>query len=93
MGSAVECLRQMPISKKRKKGEKKKRRERGEPPPAAPAPAETASGGGFLSSMRSGLRNVASAGGKKESWVSKLLTWAIVAAAAYFIARRFGIIR
>ena len=84
----------MPISKKRKKGDKKKRRERDEQPAAPAAPSEPAGGGGLLSRMRGGLQNVAGAGTKKrESLVSKIVTWVLIAAAAYFVARRFGLIR
>jgi hypothetical protein len=37
---------------------------------------------------------VAGAGVKKrESLLSRILTWGLVALAAYFLARRFGIIR
>jgi hypothetical protein len=72
----------MPKSKKRR--DKKKR----EPPPAAPAePA------GLLTRMRGGIRNVTGSGPKKpESLISKIFTWALVAAVAYFLARRFGIL-
>jgi len=79
----------MPTSKKRR--EKKKRRDR---EPAAPAPAAEPSGGGLLSRMRGGIRNVAGSGPKKpESLISKIVTWALVALVAYFVARRFGLIR
>ena len=83
----------MPLSKKRKKPEKKKERSRepGAPPP--PAQPES-SGGGLLSRMRGGIRNVAGTGEgkKKESLVSRILTWALVAVAAWFVARRLGIL-
>ncbi len=83
----------MPLSKKRNKEGKKRRRDRGAAPATAPA-TEPSGGGGFLTRMRGGIRTVAGTGApKKESLVSKILTWAIVAAAAYFVARRFGIIR
>ena len=80
----------MPTSKKRR--EKKKRRDR---EPSAPAlAAEPSGGGGLLSRMRGGIRNAAGSGPKKpESLVSKIFTWALVALVAYFVARRFGLIR
>jgi hypothetical protein len=83
----------MPLSKKRKKDEKKKRRERDERP-ASPGPApELPPSGGLLSRMRGGIQNVAGTGPKKPaSVVSKILTWALVAVALWFLARRFGII-
>lgn len=89
----------MPVSKKRKKPEKKRRARDGEravPEPHAGAPAESApgSGGGFLSRMRGGLQSVAGAGPKKkESLASKLVTWLLVAAVVWFVAKRFGIIK
>jgi hypothetical protein len=77
----------MPLSKKR---EKKKRRDR-EGQPAA-APSEPSGGGGLLSGMRSGMKSVAGVGPKKpESLISKILTWALVAVAAYLLAKRFGL--
>ena len=82
----------MPVSKKRKKPEKKKERDR---EPAAPqVAAEPASSGGLLSRMRGGIRQVAGAGQakKKESLVSRILTWALVAVAAWFVAKRLGIL-
>jgi len=84
----------MPVSKKRKI-EKKKHRDRSEPTASAPAaPIEPAGGGGFLSKMRGGFKSVAGAGPKKpESLVSKIITWALVAVVAYFVAKRFGIIK
>ncbi|MGZ6143561.1 MAG: hypothetical protein ACXWLM_09485 [Myxococcales bacterium] len=83
----------MPTSKKRVKPEKKKRRDR--EPAAAPAsaPTEPAGGGGFLSRMRGGFQGMAGAGPKKkESLASKIVTWVLLAAAVYFVARRFGIL-
>lgn len=81
----------MPVSKKRKKNEKRRHREIPAAPPGAPV--EPAPSGGFLGRMRSGLRNVAGVGApKKESPLSKILTWALVLAVAYFAARRLGII-
>ena len=88
----------MPVSKKRKKPEKKQRRRDDEAPAstgqaAAAAPPER-SGGGLLSRMRGGFQNMAGSGPKKpESLLSKIVTWALVAAVAYFVAKRFGIIR
>ncbi|MCA1827423.1 MAG: hypothetical protein LC689_10865 [Myxococcales bacterium] len=84
----------MPVSKKRKP-EKKKRRDRDlSPAPAPAAPAEPIGGGGFLSKMRGGFQAVAGAGPKKpESLISKVVTWALVALVAYFVAKRFGILR
>ena len=82
----------MPLSRKRKKKEARAHRDRDGKP--APAPGEPPGGGGFLSGMRGGLKGLAGAGAKKkESLVSKIVTWAIVAVALYFVARRFGIIR
>lgn len=86
----------MPLSKKRVKSEKKKRRDRSAGP-AAPSgvQAESSSGGGgLMGRMRGGIKDLAGSGPKKkESLASKILTWALVVAAAYFLARRFGIIR
>jgi hypothetical protein len=43
--------------------------------------------------MRGGIQNVAGAGAKKrESPISKIVTLLLVALAAYFVARRFGLI-
>ena len=85
----------MPLSKKRKKREKKKGRRAPDAAPAATERApEPAASGGFLSRMRGGVQNVAGTGGKKrESWLSRIITIALLAAAAYFVARRLGIIR
>ncbi len=72
----------MPKSKKRKEAVEKKKEQ------------EEAYSGGLLTRMRGGFKGVAGAGPKKpESIWSKILTWALVAAAAYFVAKRFGIIR
>ena len=82
----------MPVSKKRKRPERTKRRggtDGHEPPPSA----EPASGGGVLTRMRGGIQNVAGAGAKKrESPISKIVTLLLVALAAYFVAKRFGLI-
>ena len=89
----------MPVSKKRKKPEKKRRArdERAAPGPHASAPAESAStggGGGLLSRMRGGFQSVTGTGPrKKESLLSKIVTWALMALVAYFLARRFGIVK
>jgi len=89
----------VPVSKKRKKPDKKRRAhdERAAPEPHAGAPAETVStggGGGFLSRMRGGFQSVAGTGPKKkESLVSKIVTWALMALVAYFVAKRFGILK
>jgi len=85
----------MPVSKKRKKESKDRSRDRREagsaPAPTREAPAEA--GGGLLTRMRGGFQSMAGAGPKKkESLLSKIVTWAIVALAAYFVARRFGIL-
>jgi hypothetical protein len=86
----------VPISKKRKKQEKKRRPRDGDeraPEPRAAEP-ESRGGGGLLSRMRGGFQGVAGTGPKKpESLLSKIITWALVALVAYFLARRFGIIR
>ena len=84
----------MPVSKKRKKPEKKRDRSRDSEGAPQPAPAQTESdGGGLLSRMRGGIKNVAGAGPqKKEPLWSKILTWALVAVAAWFVAKRLGII-
>jgi hypothetical protein len=42
--------------------------------------------------MRGGFQKMAGTAPKKESLLSKIVTWAIVVAAAYFVARRFGIV-
>jgi hypothetical protein len=82
----------VPVSKKRKRPERTKRRSGGDGS-AAPASAETPSSGGLLTRMRGGIRNVAGTGPKKrESPISKIITLLLVAAAAYFVAKRFGII-
>ena len=83
----------MPVSRKRKKPEKKRHaREPGSAPP--PAASESApAGGGLLTRMRGGIRTVAGAGpAKKESLASRILTWALVAVAAWFVAKRLGIL-
>ena len=79
----------MPLSKKREKPKKKRR----ESTPAAAPPSEPAGGGGLLSRMRGGFQGMAGAGPKKkESLVSKIVTWALFAVAAYFLAKRFGLL-
>lgn len=83
----------MPVSKKRKKEGRNKSRDRGAAAHApAPAPAaEPASG--LLTRMRGGFQRVTgTAPNKKESPLWKIITWAIVLLAAYFVARRFGIL-
>ena len=83
----------MPTSKKRKKRERKTRRP-GDGEPAAPERAVEQASGVLLSRMRGGVQSVAGAGVKKrESLLSRILTWGLVALAAYLLARRFGIIR
>ena len=83
----------MPVSKRRRKDETRKRRNRDAPAPApasgpAPAPAPAS---GLLSRMRGGFQKVAGTGPKKpESAFSKILTWAIVLVAAYFVAKKLG---
>ena len=90
----------MPVSKKRRKPEKKRHRRDAPETPAAgqhSAPAEGAGasgGGGFLGRMRGGFQSMTGSGPKKpESLLSKIVTWALVAAVAYFVAKRFGLIR
>ncbi|TMA25150.1 MAG: hypothetical protein E6J78_18585 [Deltaproteobacteria bacterium] len=83
----------MPISKKRKKLEKKRAHDRDVRPAPPGAPAEPA-GGGFLSKMRGGFKSAAGTGVKKqESLLSKILTWGLLLLVAYFVAKRFGVIR
>jgi hypothetical protein len=81
----------MPVSKRRKKDDTRKRRGR-DAPAAAPGPAlEPPPASGLLSRMRGGFQKVAgTAPSKPESTVSKIVTWAIVLVAAYFVAKRFG---
>jgi hypothetical protein len=83
----------MPVSKKRKKEGRNKSRDRGEAA-SAPAPAPAAEpAGGLLTRMRGGFQSMAgTAPKKKESPLSKIITWAIVLLAAYFVARRLGIV-
>ena len=86
----------MPESKKRVKSGKKRRRDRDGASPAAASSGEVPSGGGgFLGKMRGGIQTVAGAAPsrKKESLLSKVLTWALVLLAAILLARRFGILR
>lgn len=46
---------------------------------------------GLLSRMRGGFQKVAgTAPSKPESIVSKIVTWAIVLVAAWFVAKRLG---
>ncbi len=85
----------MPLSKKRKKEGRGKRRDRGGAPGAPVVPAQTApapGGSGLLTRMRGGLQNMAGTGAKKESLLSKIVTWALVIVVAYFVARRFGLV-
>jgi hypothetical protein len=85
----------MPVSKKRKKSEKKRdrQREEGSAPSSPAAPSESGYSGGLLGRMRGGIRSVAGQGEpKKESLASKLLTWALILVAAWFVAKRLGII-
>ena len=84
----------MPLSKKRKKPEKREERARGDAgAAAAPAAPAAESGGGLLTRMRGGIRTGAGAGpAKKESAASRILTWALVAVAAWFVAKRLGIL-
>ena len=84
----------MPLSRKRKKEGKSRSRDRSEPQNAPAPPKETPTGGGgLLTRMRGGFQGMAGGGaGKKESLLSKIVTWAVVVLAAYFLARRFGIL-
>ena len=81
----------MPLSKKRKKEGKPRSRDRREAA-NVPAPPEDAASGGLLTRMRGGFQSMTGTSVKKESRLSKIITWAIVLLAAYFVARRFGII-
>jgi len=46
-----------------------------------------------LTRMRGGIQNVAGTGAKKrESPISKIVTLLLVALAAYFVAKRFGLL-
>jgi hypothetical protein len=70
----------MPVSKKRKSA--RPRREATAEKPA-----------GLMGRMRGGLKTITGQGAKKEeSRLSRLLTWALVLVAAYFVARRFGLV-
>jgi len=81
----------MPVSKKRKKEGKARSSDRREAA-SAPAPPEESSSG-LLTRMRGGFQSAAGTSlTKKESLLSKIITWAIVALAAYFVARRLGIL-
>ena len=87
----------MPVSKKRKKDPARKKRHEELPAPhtgsGSSQAVEPVAGGGLLTRMRGGLQNVAGAGPKKaEPLWSKILTYALIAVAAYFVAKRFGII-
>src|SRR4051812_1171497 len=88
----LEKARSMPLSKKRRRPERTRRRggtDASAPPPSA-APA---SAGGLLTRMRGGIQNVAGTGAKKrESPISKIVTLLLVLLAAYFVAKRFGLI-
>jgi hypothetical protein len=82
----------MPLSKKRRRPERTRRRG-GTEGSQGPSSAQPASGGGVLTRMRGGIQNVAGAGPKKrESPISKIVTLLLVALAAYFVAKRFGLI-
>jgi len=49
--------------------------------------------GGLLTRMRGGIQNVAGTGAKKrESPISKIVTLLLVLLAAYFVAKRFGLV-
>lgn len=82
----------MPVSRKRKKDDRKRRnRESSPPPPGAPPEPERV--GGLLSKMRGGIKDLTGTGTRKpESLLSKILTWALVLAVAYFAAKRLGLI-
>ncbi|HEY6908853.1 MAG TPA: hypothetical protein VI356_05770 [Myxococcales bacterium] len=82
----------MPVSRKRRKEGKSRPRDRVEAASAPRADPPASSGGGMLTRMRSGFQKMAGTAPKKESLLSKIVTWAIVAIAAYFVARRFGIV-
>lgn len=83
----------MPVSKKRKKEGGKRRDHSGAPKATPPAQPEGPGGGGFLTRMRGGFQSMAGApGARKESLLSKIVTWAILIVALYFVARRFGIL-
>ena len=44
--------------------------------------------------MRGGFKSAAGTGVKKqESLLSKILTWGLLLLVAYFVAKRFGVIR
>jgi hypothetical protein len=82
----------MPVSKKRRRPERTRKRggTDGTEPPSSAGPE---SGGGVLTRMRGGFQKVAGAGPKKrESPISKIVTLLLVAIAAYFVAKRFGLI-
>jgi len=82
----------MPVSKKRKKEGKTRSRDRREAA-SSPAPPEEVPAGGLLTRMRGGFQSMAGTGArKKESSLSKIITWGILVLAAYFVARRFGIL-
>ena len=83
----------MPVSKKRKRPERTRKRG-GTDGSEAPSPAaQPASTGGVLTRMRGGFKNVAGAGPKKrKSPISTIVTLLLVVAAAYFVAKRFGIL-
>ena len=88
----------MPVSKRRKKPDKKRSKGAAQAEGGAEKPraaAESSSGGGgLMSRMRGGIQSVAGAGPKKpETLISKIITWALVALVAYFVAKRFGIIK
>jgi hypothetical protein len=82
----------MPVSKKRKHDDKKRRARDGTAAAARPAP-ESPVARRLFTRMRGGIKSVAGTVPKKpESLISKVLTWALIVAAAYFVAKRFGIV-
>jgi hypothetical protein len=88
----LEKARSMPLSKKRRRPERTRRRG-GTDGSATPSSAAPASAGGLLTRMRGGIQNVAGTGAKKrESPISKIVTLLLVLLAAYFVAKRFGLI-
>ena len=83
----------MPVSKKRKIEKKKRRDHEPSGAPVAPPGEQPSGGSGFLGKMRGGFQAVAGGGPKKpESLWSKILTWALVVAVAWFVAKRFGLL-
>jgi hypothetical protein len=87
----LEKARSMPLSKKRRRPDGTRRR--GGTDRTEAASSEPATAGGLLTRMRGGIQNVARTGAKKrESPISKIVTLLLVAVAAYFVAKRFGLI-